>query len=632
MNMRLRLPTSVLLGAFALLVCMAAQAEDPSAVFTRFKAATGGPLWDDVHSLHEEGTLSAGGLTGTVQFTKDLQSGRSTYSYEVGPVDGSAGFDGRVEWDRSPGGEVAAHDDHAAIRAARSQAWLDARGYWYTRRSAATYHDVTKRTLDGKAYRVVNVTPSGGDPITLWFAEDSGLLARIVQPEDGYVMTTVLDNYRNVDGVGIPFHFSVDQTDAAGRTDARNHKDVRLNRVDLNVAIADGDFTMPEMIATARIDDATGITHVPFDLVNNHIYVDGFVDNKPVRLMVDTGGNNLLTPTAAERIGLVAEGKLAASGAGEQNTNLAFARGKQVRIGAATLADPVFYVIDLGNLAQIEGAPLDGLVGYEMFRRFGVRIDYSKQVLTLSEPKAFVPPPGATLVPFKLNDTLPIVQGTLDGIPVRLSVDTGSRASLTMSSPFVREHDLIAKYAAAPEAVIGWGVGGAARGRPARFGTLQLGDRDIDGIAGDLFTGDKGAFTDPNIAGNLGGGVLHRFTVAFDYIHRKIYLAPNAAFGKPDAFDRSGLWLLSDGDALKVVGLAKDSAAQRAGLRENDRITSIGGEVIAKRSLAEWRRRLRELPVGTRLTVRFLRNGKPNNVQLVLANRIPRQSAVAKMK
>lgn len=618
---RLLIPAAF--SAFALLCSMAAHGEDATTVFARFKTASGGAQWDHVRSLGDTGTLSAGGLSGSFQSTQDLLSGRSTSSYKVGPVDGAAGYDGHVDWERSPGGEVAAHDDPAAIRSAHSQAWLDARGYWYAQRMTASYGKVEVRELNGKTYRVITATPAGGDPVKLWFASDTGLLARIAQPEGGNVMTTVLDDYREVDGLRVPFHSTIDQTDAAGRTDPREHQEIRFERVSLNVPIADRDFAMPTMAATARIDDPSGITRVPFDLVNNHIYVDGFVDGKPARFMVDTGGINLLTPAAAKKFGLVSEGKLASGGSGEQKADLALARGKQVRVGAATLANPVFYVVDLGDLPKVEGVPLDGLVGYEMFRRFGVQIDYAKRQLTFSDPKKFTPPPGATVLPFDFNGSMPIIPGVLDGMPVRLSVDTGSRDTLTMSSPFVRAHDLTSKYAAAPETVIGWGVGGGARGRPARFGTLSLGGLDIHGIAGNLFIGDKGGFTDPDLAGNLGGGVLRRFTVAFDYANKKMYLAPNADFGKAYAFDRSGLWLLGDGDALKIVDVARGSAAERADLHVDDRVVAIGGAAVSTKSLADWRKLLRDAPVGTKLGVRFLRGDKNQEATLTLNDRIP---------
>ena len=242
--------------------------------------------------------------------------------------------------------------------------------------------------------------------------------------------------------------------------------------------------------------------------------------------------------------------------------------------------------------------PLDGLVGYELFRRFGTTIDYARHEFTLADAGKFTPPPGASAIAFDLDDHVPIVTATLGGLPARITIDTGSRSSLTLHSPFVRANNLVAAYHAAPESVTGWGIGGAVRGRMARLPTLQIGDQRIDGIAGELFTGDKGAFANPDISANLGSGVLRRFTVAFDYDKRKMYLAPNADFAKPDAFDRSGLWLLRDGDALRIADVVQDSAAARAGLRVDDRIVAIGGEAVAKRSLAQWRQLLRESPVG----------------------------------
>jgi predicted aspartyl protease len=624
MRMICRLSLSALLSLCLLVPATKAHAEDANTVFARFKAASGGAQWDSVHSLDSTGETKEGGLSGKVHQLQDLLTGRSSESYQIGPIDGADGYDGTHPWGRDTGGEVSAQDTPAAIRSARSQAWLAACAYWYPERMPATYGKVETRELDGKRFNVIKAMPEGGDPVTLWFAVDTGLLARIVLPtDDGGVATTVLDDYRKVDGVLLPFHFMNDGTDAAGRTDPRNHQDLLVDRTNINTAVSDRDFAMPAMVPTAHVNDASRTTRIPFDLANNHIYIDGAVDGKPVRLMFDTGAGNQLTPEAAKRLGLTSKGKLATGGSGEQLVDLGFARAKQVRIGAATLANPVFAVSSLGDLPKVEGVPLDGLVGFEMFRRFGVTIDYAKKQLTLSEPTKFIPPPGAAAVTFDLEGRYPIIPATLDGMPVRLLVDTGSRGTLTLSAPFVREHDLITKYGASPEALSGWGVNGGMRAWPARFGALRVGDLDIEGIAGDLFTGNKGGQTSPNWQGNLGGGVLHRFTLALDYANKKIYLAPNADFSKPYVFDRSGLWLLLDGDALKVVDVAKDSAAEQAGLHVADRISSIDGAAISTKSLSDWREQLRELPIGTQLTLRFQRNGKSSDATLTLADRIP---------
>ncbi|HEV7490743.1 MAG TPA: aspartyl protease family protein [Rhodanobacteraceae bacterium] len=616
----------LLMFAFtSLLTTTAAQAEDAASLLAKYKSATGGAAWDSAKTLHMQGTLSTGGLSGNVALVQDLLTGRSADSYKLGSVEGADGYDGKLAWERDPGGEVSAQDTPEAVRRTRTQAWLDAHAYWYPQRIKATYGAIGERDLEGKHYRVIEAHPEGGDPVTLWFDPADGLLARVVQRQGADTATTVLDDYRDAGGVRIPFHSTVDLTDAAGRTDPRRRSEIKLDHATLNGAIADADFAMPKMAATAHIDNANGVTRIPFELINNHIYASGSIDGKPARFLVDTGGVNVLTPVAAKKFGIVGEGKMAAGGVGDQRVDLALAHAKEVRVGDAALDRPVFYIIDLGKLADVEGTDADGLVGYEMFRRFGVTIDYAGHTLTLADPAKFTPPANSSAVPFELNDRIPIIAGTLDGVPVRISVDTGSRASLTMHSPFVREHDLVARYHAASEAVVGWGVGGPSRGRPARYGTLRLGDSDSDitGIAGDLYTGDKGSFANPDLAGNLGGGVLHRFTVAFDYANKKMYLAPNADFGKPDAFDRSGLFLFGDGDALLVADVAPESAAARAGVRVQDRVTAIDGKKVGTSVLVEWRTKLRELPVGTRVQIEARRDGKSERFELVLADRIP---------
>jgi hypothetical protein len=596
--------------------------EDAAKLFARFKSASGGSKWDDVLELQDYGTLTAGGLSGEFHAKHDLLTGRLTSRYRMGSVDGGAGFDGHTAWQRGPGGEIAVLNAPEAKRRARSQAWLDARAYWYPQRMPASYSAVETIELDGRAYHAISAYPEDGDPLVLWLLADTHLLGRIVRRRGADTVTTVLDDYRNIEGLHLPFRSTTDRADATGQIDRRLRMQIDLERISVSTTAGDADFAIPAMAENARIDDASGITRIPFELINNHIYVNGEIDGHAVRFMVDTGGANLLTPEAAKRLGLSSEGKLVASGPSEKKVDVALAHAGQVRVGAAILKSPVFYVVDLGELPQVEGVAFDGLVGYEMFRHFCVQIDYAQRQLTLTEAGNFVPPTDATELDFDFDRLTPIVSGTLDGIPVRLTVDTGSRASLTLNSPFVSAHNLVTKYNAAPESVLGWGVGGAARMRAARFGLLQLGNLDIKDIAGDLYTSTKGALSNPDQAGNLGGGILKRFTVTFNYVAKLLYLAPNSEFDKIQAFDRSGLWLNLDGSALKVADIASCSSATRADIQEGDRIIAIDGESVTLRTLAKWRERLRQLPVGTGLTFQLLRDGLEITAKLVLADRI----------
>jgi len=595
-------------GARLLMLCLllpvaVAASDDASTLLAQAKAASGGTRWDAVTTLGTEGRLAAGGLEGRFTSRSDFAGQRSVTRYTLGPVEGADGDDGTHLWRQDPGGEIAVLDAPEARRRARTQAWLDARAYWYPERGRASYAEPLARREGGKRYRSVVATPEGGDPVTLWFAADSHLLVRTEQKQDAFTATS-------------------DSADPRMRTEAR------VERYLPGVGVADADFAVPRMAASTRIADGSGLTRIPFDLVNNHIYANGSIDGKPARFLVDTGGANLLTPASAARYGLESSGKLAGQGVGEQAVDLAFAHAREVRLGGAVLEHPTFYIMDLGDIADVEGDGFDGLVGYEMFRRFAVTIDYAKRELVLAEPEHFTPPPGAHAIAFELAERIPIIRGRLDGREVRLSVDTGSRVSLSLHSPFVRANDLVARYAAAPEAVVGWGVGGASRGRPVRFGELELAGFVLPAVAGDLYTGDKGAFASPDVSGNLGGGVLRRFTVAFDYAGKRMYLAPNEAFGEADAFDRSGLWLMVDADGVRIADVAPRSAAQEAQLAIDDRIATIDGEPVAPRSLVAWRERLREAPAGTKLRLGLRRGGKNIEVDLVLADRIPARSPI----
>lgn len=589
----------VVLGALLAAAPIHAQAQDPATVLARAKASSGGPRWEAVRSLQIEGEQSVGGLAGAWRLTQDLDTGRHVESSSLGAFKLAHGYDGQRAWRRDHGGEIGLLDGVVPRRNVRTRAWLAARAYWFAERLPASYAPARSQTLKGRRYDIVAATPEGGDPLELWFDARSGLLTRIVTRVALGSAVSVLDDYRDVGGLRLPHRITTSRIDSAGRSDPRLRTELRIRRYSINKALADQAFAPPPMP------------------------VDAEVDGQPARFLVDTGAVNLLTPAAAKRLGITSAGKLSIHGAGDNAVELNLAQGRHLRVGDANLAHPVFYVVDLGQQLNSMGVHYDGFIGYETFRRFVTTFDYAARVLSFTEPSRYQPPSNAVALTFEQDDRAPVLSGTLDGIPLRLWIDSGSRGSLSLNSPFVRSHGLLEKYRAGGEAVLGWGIGGPARAHPARLGVLSLGGIDVEGLAGDLSTTDKGALAISDYGAILGGGVLRRFTVGLDYGAKRMYLTPNAENATPEPFDRSGLWLQADGAALRVGDVAAGSAAERAQLRENDRIVSIRGEQVATRGLGQWRAFLRELPPGTRVAVGYVRDGKHADAELVLADRIP---------
>lgn len=599
-----------------LLFSACAVAAPPPAELQAFRSVTGGAAWDGIRALRYEGTLEMAGLQGELAVVESLQDGRYRSAFSLGPLEGAEGFDGERGWRQDPGGERVYPDAESDRRAMRTQVWLVRRGYWDD--AGATYGPVRDEHLEGIAYRVVTAHPDGGLPIELWLDAGSRLLTRTLLRQGQDTVVTTFSDYREQAGLMLPYRADVD------RGDARNRMITQWARIEAVAAPTDADFTPDAQAqATTTIVGGGDSTVVPFALINNHIYVEARIDDQPVTLLVDTGGVNALTPAAARRLGLDAQGRMAARGVGEQQADVGFARADAVQLGEARLDDPLFYVIDFGNLSDVEGLDVDGLLGFELFHRYAVRIDYAAARLTLMKPDAFEPPAQAVAVPFELEERTPVVQGSIDGLPARLAIDTGARNAVTLHSPFVREHGLVDRYDASLEAVTGWGVGGPVRGRPVRLGELRLGTAVVEQTLGDLYTGDRGSFADPNVSANIGSGLLRRFVVDFDYGARTMYLRPGADHDRRQDYDRLGAWINRDRDALMVAAVTAGGPAERAGLRAGDRLLTIDGIAVADHALTHWREWLGSQPAGRRIAIDVERTGRKRHVVATLEELLP---------
>jgi predicted aspartyl protease len=362
---------------------------------------------------------------------------------------------------------------------------------------------------------------------------------------------------------------------------------------------------------------------VPFRLLNNHVYVEAMVNGKgPYTFIVDTGGHTLLSPRVVKEVGLESVGKSETAGAGEKTATSGYARYKEIAIGKARLRDQVGFTIEIYE-PSIEGIQVDGMIGFEYFSRFAVRLDYGAQTMTTTDFAHLDTKDAGTAVPFKFYDHLPQVTGSIDGLPALFDIDSGSRAEIDITGPFVARHKLRDKYVKGVSAITGWGVGGPGRSYVARFPSLTLDGIKVDDVVAGLSEAKGGSFSDSNYDGNIGSGLLKRFVVTFDYSHQVLYLKrlspPPADAGR---FDRSGMWINAVSDAYEVKSIDANSPAAEAGLAEGDLITSLNGQRAVAAQLSEARTMLRALPAGTEIAVTFKRGGSEKHTTLKLRDQI----------
>lgn len=615
---RLR-PTALLAVLLATSLPLAAQepaagTPDAEELLAAFKAATGGDAWDGVAALHTAGELRTSGLEGTLDSWEDLRTGRSVARFDLGVAAGAQGFDGEVPWQQDGSGAVTVTDSQGDLERASNEAYLTARAYWFPERWPAEVRYARRVEEGEKAFHVLEIEPRGGRRAELWLDAATGRLDRVVEEGAQEVSTTYYSDYRRVEGLLVPFAIRSTTGDAGHDTH------VEVTSVEVLEAAPAGTFERPasEIADFELLGDGDSV-EIPFELHNNHIYAMASVNGAPPRrFLVDTGGMNVLTEAAAGELGVAAEGSVPVHGVGEEDAEVGVARVGSITVGDVRLQDQMFIVLDMDEILAAEGVELSGLVGFELFRRFVVEIDYAGRRLVLTRPEAFRYEGNGVRVPFRFDGRTPVVEGAVDGVPGTFTLDTGSRSGLAIHGPFAAEHDLQARYEPRFERMTGWGVGGGVRARPIRPVTLTLGSLEIPGVIAELTNQSAGAFTDRYTAGNVGGAVLERFTVIFDYANQVVIFEPNESFASPDGADRSGLWINRAEGGFRIVDVVPGGPGAEAGLEVGDLVVGVDGTPVDDLSLSAVREAWRRSQPGTTVDLRVRSGGEIREVQIVL--------------
>jgi hypothetical protein len=285
---------------------------------------------------------------------------------------------------------------------------------------------------------------------------------------------------------------------------------------------------------------------------------------------------------------------------------------------------------DYLQLRNYLGTEVHGILGYELFSRFIVEIDYEKKLMTLSLPERFRKGRKYMEIPMVIEDTKPYILATVKLTPTnimtaKLLMDTGASHGLMLEPLSDPRIILPEKYVST---VIGRGLGGEITGKIGRIESLELHDITIDHLLAN--------FPDPNSYldtlkssltfrhGSIGGEILSRFKVAFDYPQGKVFLKKNALFKKKFYFNLSGIDLKAKGSSLKVfevTGVRQGSPAEKAGLLSGDVLVSVNGIPTNEMELTEINAFLNSKP-GKKLTLSIQRNNVRYTLQVILENQI----------
>jgi len=364
---------------------------------------------------------------------------------------------------------------------------------------------------------------------------------------------------------------------------------------------------------------------IPFTLRDGHVLVRAVVGGNAALMILDTGSSTstLSTQWAAAHPVRLMPSPVPVKGTGDLHVSLGTVDTLQV--GRITLTSEIVAILPLDAVSAAHGIAIDGTIGYSLFARYPVEIDYVTRVLRVYEPNAYLMPNGSTVLPVELGMRIPIVRARLAArggaaIDARLVIDLGtSGLGVILTSPFRRAHAADFPLDAGTERPLGTGVGGVTRGRVVRLASVELGGRSfLSPTAG--YSDTTAGFLGVEWAdGTVGAPILSRGSLVLDYPHRQVTLLPGASADEPFSYDASGLTLAAVApsfDQVSVEHIVAHSPAYEAGVEVGDILIAVDGEPVTGATLDVVQATLRT--AGAEPVLDLSRGGQNRHVRIQL--------------
>lgn len=357
------------------------------------------------------------------------------------------------------------------------------------------------------------------------------------------------------------------------------------------------------------------VTTIPFELKNNLILIPIEINEQKFTFILDTGVSKtlLFNIKANDSIQLNNRQKIKIKGLGANEYYSAIKSDNNfVKIKNIIHPKAEIYLITEAkfDFSNRLGKDIHGLIGADLIKNFVVEINYTKKKLKFYSKNTFTLKRKKKWKPFPITiyNNKPYVSTFFNDKNINLLLDSGSGDAL-----WLYEDADIKIPPKNFEDFLGNGLSGEIHGKKAKIPLFNLKDFSLKKV---LVSYPDSLFI-PYIKSNykrngiIGGEILKRFHVIFDYQNKLLYLKKNSNFNKPFWYNKTGLEIAYNGkilvkedqfklntseakgnnsinflsvikyifkDSYIITSVKEGSSADKVGLQKGDLIKKINGQ------------------------------------------------------
>lgn len=293
---------------------------------------------------------------------------------------------------------------------------------------------------------------------------------------------------------------------------------------------------------------------IPFKLVSNLIVIPVKVNGTELSFLLDTGVKEtiLFNVSKVDSIALNSAEVFSIKGANDVEVSALKSKNNIFEVENIKSSDQVVYVAfnQESNLSAYLGEEIHGILGYHFFKDFVVEFAYDHEFVKVYEKGKFRSKwKRYKEVDLKLLKGKPYVKAKLGRDVVdNFLLDTGMSDGLWV----FKEDTVSTNFFGYYEDYLGMTVSGEILGKRSKVKEL--------GFVGETFNEVKISYPHMHLlpdelknfserAGSIGGDLLKRFTIVFDYASSKMYMKPNKHINDPFYYNKSGIVIRQDGEA-----------------------------------------------------------------------------------